>query len=287
MRQSESRQPPLAEKRGLCYNGVMKLILFCDYGLDDAAATYDVLRHGKDYDSLDLVAIGGNVPSDVALRNAEKLLANCTFPLPDVRIVDTTAIAQPNEYLKEIHGDDGMGDLFEEKTLVGVPVLPFEKWYAQIENGYTLLSLGPMTLIKHLLLRAVPEKFIFMGGNIAERPNFHGYEFNHALDRKAFSDCVKMAPHVAITMDTCRHPLLNIQEKGMKGEGTMRDIVRRSRELTFRSGEIGCYIWDDMAVKYFRHPDWFCLDEETDRDGNVLTVARYILGKEYEEIIDE
>ena len=90
----------------------MKLILFCDYGLDDAAATYDVLRHAEDYDSADLVAIGGNVPSEISLRNAKKLVANCDFALPEVRIVDTTAIEQPNEYLKEIHGDDGMGDLF-------------------------------------------------------------------------------------------------------------------------------------------------------------------------------
>ena len=264
----------------------MKLILFCDYGLDDAAATYDVLRHAEDYDSVDLVAIGGNVPSEISLRNAKKLVANCDFALSEVRIVDTTAIEQPNEYLKEIHGDDGMGDLFEEKPLNGVAVIPFEQWYAQIERGYSLLSLGPMTLVKHLLVRAAPAKFIFMGGNLAEAPNFHGYEFNHALDRKAFSECVKMAPHVAITMDTCRNPLLNIQQTGVLGEGTMRDIVRRSRELTFRSGEIGCYIWDDMAVKYFRHPEWFELYEGEDKDGNLLTVARYIYGKKYEEIID-
>ncbi|MDE5897469.1 MAG: hypothetical protein K2H43_06620, partial [Clostridia bacterium] len=126
--------------------------------------------------------------------------------------------------------------------------------------------------------------FIFMGGNIAEVPNFQGYEFNHALDRNAFSLAVKR-PHVAVTMDTCRNALLNIQEHGVSEEGLLPKIVNRSRQLTFKSGEKGCYVWDDIAVKYLRHPDWFGLYEARDKDGNLLTVARYLHGETYEEII--
>ena len=67
----------------------MKLILCCDYGLDDAAATADALFHAeKDgYESVVLVAIGGNVPSKVALGNAKKLLAALNFPHPDRKSV--------------------------------------------------------------------------------------------------------------------------------------------------------------------------------------------------------
>ena len=119
-----------------------------------------------------------------------------------------------------------------------------------------------------------------------EIPNFHGYEFNHALDRAAFSACVK-APHVAITMDTCRNPLLNIQEKALEGNSLAVRLVNRSREMTFRSGEKGCYVWDDMAVKYLRHPEWFTVKEETDRDGNRLTVAEYVLGQTYPQILEK
>lgn len=265
----------------------MKLILFCDYGLDDASATYDALSHARadGFESVDLVAIGGNVPSAVALENARKLVSNCDFPLPCVRIVDTTAIPQPNEYLKDIHGDDGMGDLFEERPLC-VPVLSFEEWLSSVGGEYCLLSLGPMTLVPRLLERGGCRKFVFMGGNVAQTPNFHGYEFNHALDRQAFAYAVGHYEHVAVTMDTCRNPLLNIQQKEITGGGIARAIVRRSRELTFRSGEIGCYVWDDMAVKYLRHPEWFALERAKDRDGNVLTVAKYIYGKEYLDILD-
>ncbi len=261
----------------------MKLVLFCDYGLDDAVATYDALKNGG-YEEYVLVAIGGNVPPEVALTNAKKLTAHLDYPLPKVLLVDTTGEAQPCEYLKEIHGNDGMGSLFLEAD-AGLPVVPFHEWIASFDGEYDLLSLGPATLVPRLLSRKKPRKFVLMGGNIAEAPNFHGYEFNHALDRTAFSVCVK-EKHVAVTMDTCRTPLLNVQECGVVGEGMMRDMVRRSRELTFGSGEKGCYIWDDMAVKYLFHPEWFTVEPRIDQDGNLLSVARYIHTKPYGEIID-
>ena len=265
----------------------MNLVLFCDYGLDDAVATVDALMHAKadGYDRVDLVAIGGNVPADVALINAKKLVANLDFALPKILIVDTTAYSQPCEYLKDIHGGDGMGDLFKEKTCP-VPAISFDNWLGELKEGeFALLSLGPMTLVPYALEKK-PCKFAFMGGNIAEVPNFQGYEFNHAINRTAFSECVKY-PHVAITMDTCRHPLINIQNKEIMGEDILHRLVRRNREMTFHSGEKGCYVWDDIAVKYLRHPDWFALYEAKDKDGNLLTVAKYVHGVEFLKIIEE
>lgn len=266
----------------------MKLVLFCDYGLDDACATYDALSHAKEdgYEEVCLVAIGGNVPSNVSLVNAKKLVAHCDFPLPKVTIVDTTAIAQPSEYLKEIHGGDGMGDLFDCGEAC-CAVVPFAIWIASFTGEYRLVSLGPMTLAGKLLEKGGCDKFVFMGGNIAEEPNFHGYEFNHALDRAAFAETVKKYPHVAVTMDTCRDPLLNVQNKEIAGEDIPHTIVRRSRELSFGTGEKGCYVWDDVAVKYLRHPDWFFLYEAKDRDGNLLTVAKYTYGKPYLDILEK
>lgn len=266
----------------------MKLVLFCDYGLDDAAATADALAHAAEdgYEQVVLVAIGGNVPPAVALENARKLVAHlpaCGIPL---LVVDTTAEEQPFEYLKTIHGDDGMGDLFSDAVGFRAPVAAFSAWLEAFAGDYDLLSLGPMTLVPRLLEKKMARRLVFMGGNIAEEPNFHGYEFNHALDRAAFSYVAKHAPHTAVTMDTCRVPALNIQDNPPAGSGFVAQFVRRAREMTFVSGEKGCYIWDDMAVKALRHPDWFETDEATDRDGNRLRVARYVLGKPYEAIMD-
>ena len=266
----------------------MKLILCCDYGLDDAAATVDALAHAEEdgYSEVVLVAVGGNVPAEVSLRNAKKLLAALPFSYPSATVVDTTAEAQPSDYLNLIHGEDGMGDLFAEAPASAVSAVAFDQWLNTFSGEYTLLSLGPMTLVPRILACGDYKKFVFMGGNIAQEPNFKGYEFNHALDRRAFAETVNKYPHVAVTMDTCRNKLFNVQKRGVKDGGLIRTIVNRSRELTFRSGEKGCYIWDDIAVKALRHPDWFKMQTAKDRDGNLLTVAHYTHNLPYDEIVE-
>ena len=97
----------------------MKLVMFCDYGLDDAAATIDALSHSvKDgYEEVVLVAIGGNVPPSISLRNAIRLVSNCDFDYAPVTVVDTTGEEQPFEFLTVVHGGDGMGELFHDKPL--------------------------------------------------------------------------------------------------------------------------------------------------------------------------
>lgn len=261
----------------------MKLVLFCDYGLDDAAATVDALLHAKQdgYEGVDLVAIGGNVPAEVSLRNAKKLAANVNCGYSKIRVVDTTAYSQPFEYLTQIHGGDGMGDLFSDCP-APCAVISFDEWRAECDP-FVLVSLGPMTLVPYALEKK-PAKFIFMGGNVAETPNFHGYEFNHGVNREAFSRCVKY-PHVAVTMDTCRNPLFNVQDKAIGEKDLLHRIVSRSRALTFTSGEKGCYVWDDIAIKVLRHPERFALRRQTDRDGNLLTVAYYAWTESYLELI--
>ena len=267
----------------------MKLILCCDYGIDDAAATVDALSHAAadGYEAAVLVAVGGNVPPEVSLCNTKKLAAHLPFPSPPLTVVDTAAEKQPFEYLKHIHGQDGMGDLFADSTGFSAPIVRFSDWVGNLKGEYDLLSLGPMTLIPRILARGTVRRFVFMGGNIAEVPNFRGYEFNHALDRAAFAEVTAKAEHAAVTMDTCRNPLLNVQNADLAGDGLMRRIVRRAREMTFVSGEKGCYVWDDIAVKVLRHPDWFAFGKARDRDGNTLTVVKYIHGKPYTEIMEE
>ncbi len=264
----------------------MKLVLFCDYGLDDAAATVDVLLHSESdgYEEVVLVAVGGNVPPSISLRNAIRLVSNCDFTYAPVTVVDTTAEEQPFEFLTSVHGGDGMGDLFRDKPF-RANVLPYREWLNAFSGEYFLLSLGPMTLVPRLLKKRAPKKFVFMGGNIAEEPNFQGYEFNHALDRAAFSEAVKF-PHVAITMDTCRNRFLNIQEEKIDGESLLSGIVSRARDLTLMSGEKGCYLWDDIAVKYLRHPNWFTVRYGEDRDGNELTYAEYVHGEKYLKLLE-
>ena len=72
----------------------MKLVVFADYGLDDACATVYVLENRERYEGVYIVPVGGNVEAARALTNAKKLLAAAKadgISLDGVCIADTTA----------------------------------------------------------------------------------------------------------------------------------------------------------------------------------------------------
>ena len=259
----------------------MKLVLFCDYGLDGAAATVDALLHSQEdgYQEVVLVAIGGRVPPTISLRNAIRLVAHCNFAHSPVTVVDTTQEEQPFEFLTGTQGGDGMGNLMEDGPF-HAGILPFSKWLNAFSGGYRLLSLGPMTLVKKLLQKCAPVQFVFSGGTIAAEPNFHGREFNHALDAAAFQEAVKY-PHAAVTLDSCQSRFLQIGQEKMGGQSLFNRIVSRERELALMAGQREFCLSGDIALKLLRHPNWFVLRYGEDEEGNGLTYAEYVHGEEY------
>ena len=52
------------------------LIIFADYGLDDAAATISVLNAHDKFNAITIVPIGGNVPVSMSFNNCFTLLNN-------------------------------------------------------------------------------------------------------------------------------------------------------------------------------------------------------------------
>lgn len=257
------------------------LIVFADYGLDDAAATATLFRRITRFSHVYLVPIGGNVPADVAFENCLTLLSYYRSLCRWVTVVDTRKIPQPSEYLAQIHGKDGMGDIFTRQDGdLRFEVLGFEKWLGQTDGSERLLSLGPMTLVKPLLERHLSYEPVIMGGFVHSEPNFNGYEFNQALDREAFSFCTKRR-HAAITLDTCRTAALDMRGVKMTGDDVHSRILRADQELSVSRGEDGCYVWDDVAAAYLLFPDRFILKKERDKDGNVLYNAEYVSNKVY------
>ena len=257
-----------------------KLILFADYGLDDAAATATVLQRHHLFDAIDIVAIGGNVPSNVSLRNCYTLLSYFPEALDKITVVDTTAEPQPSEYLAEIHGNDGMGDLFDHTRKVRVKTVPFAAWLPTTDGTEALLSLGPMTLVKPLMALHDTYFPVIMGGRVRTAPNYHGYEFNHGLDKEAFAYCTK-GEHAAITLDTVRTTALDMRLREITGSDVHSQIVRADQKLSITRGEEGCFLWDDVAAICLIYPQRFRLVPETDQDGNRVYNAEYISDKLY------
>ena len=256
------------------------LIIFADYGLDDAAATATIFKHADQFKSITIIPIGGNVPAQVSYKNCMTILSFFPEVHDKLTIVDTTHIQQPSEYLAEIHGNDGMGDIFTAVSECNsVPVKKYETWLNELNGDEVILSLGPMTLV-----RPVFEKhecrLIIMGGCVNEEPNFGDYEFNHCLDPEAFAFCTQF-PHVAITLDTCRVEKLDMRKINITGDDVHSLILQADQRLSITRNEDGCYVWDDVAACYLIFPDRFEIKEQTDPHGNRVYNAVYTSDRIY------
>ena len=257
------------------------LIIYADYGLDDAAASVTVFRNEKKFSQIDIVPVGGNVPAEKSFSNCLTLLSYFPELQNKITVVDTREIQQPSEYLAEIHGKDGMGDiLFRQPGTIDSTIINYEQWIENTTGKERLLSLGPMTLVKPLMEKHDSYSPVIMGGCVHTPPNFNGYEFNQSLDREAFSFCTR-GKHAAITLDTCRIDKLDMRRKVFSGNGLYETIVRADQALSISRKEEGCYIWDDVAAAYLLYPERFVLNKEIDKDGNTLYNAAYISKKEY------
>ncbi len=46
-----------------------KIILICDYGLDDAIATSYILEHFRLFYKIDIIPVSGNMPLEISIKN--------------------------------------------------------------------------------------------------------------------------------------------------------------------------------------------------------------------------
>lgn len=94
-----------------------KIILYCDYGMDDAIATAHILSRASDYAKVYIVPISGNQPLKLTFENAFKILGEFEGGISNVVVVDTRSLAQPYTALPYIHGNDGVGDFLRAQDV--------------------------------------------------------------------------------------------------------------------------------------------------------------------------
>ncbi len=240
----------------------MKLVIFADYGLDDACATAYILNNRAEYESIDIIPIGGNVESGRALANARKLLGAARADGIDtsgVRLVDSTAFSQPFCRLPSVHGNDGIGDILPNLFSCPVPSIEYTEFLKELAGEYRILSLGPATMVVHMLgnAKVMPcRPTVIMGGCTREEPNYNGREFNDALDMSAFEKLLGYN-HVAATLDTCRHEKFNYINRHFDGTRLFGKLVNRSIELAAARHNDRCYIYDLIAAYALITPEEF------------------------------
>lgn len=255
-------------------NTKKKIALLCDYGLDDAIATLYLFRFADRFEQIDIVPVAGNFPLDITYINAKRVLS--VLPsLPDnIRIVNTEKLEQNCEAIFDIHGNDGMGDVFPAEYRDNFKEIMYEEWISQVDSDYTVVSLGPCTVTADILAKKSPVELIIMAGNISEEPNYKGYEFNHGINPEAFAATVKY-PHVIATLDTCHNPFCNLNNITFSNEGAFGKAIAKYKALSNGRNEQMCSIYDMMAVVYLVSPERFGIEKRTDSQGNELSVLIY------------
>lgn len=256
----------------------MKIALLCDYGMDDAVATLYLFKYADRFETIDILPVGGNFPLGEVTANAKRILTYAENLPRNVRLVDTSSIEQPSERLTDIHGEDGMGRFLPAEEDYKGEAIAFNEWLEGVNEDYTIVSLGPCTVTLEILKNKKVGSLILMCGNIAEPPNYNGYEFNHGVNPEAFSECVKYS-HYSVTLDTCHNKYSDFFLIENKEEGWLKRAIERAKELSRERNEAFCSIYDLAAVIYLLEPERFRSEAVTDPFGNKVNVLRYIDNK--------
>ncbi len=259
-------------------NTTKNIALLCDYGLDDIIATLYLFENADKFDKIDVLSVAGNLPLEQTFINAKRIMTYADSLPENVRIVDTSSVKQKGETLYNIHGRDGMGDVLPSEYSEKVPVLDYKKWLSEVDDSYTLVSLGPCTVTLDILRSKGALPLVLMCGNINEPPNFNGYEFNHGMDADGFAQCVKF-PHVCATLDTCHCSACDMNKTEIKAQGLLGKMLNRYHQMSLDRKEEVCSVYDLTAVVYLIHPERFETHTASDPFGNTVTVLRYISDK--------
>ncbi|MCL2798608.1 MAG: nucleoside hydrolase [Firmicutes bacterium] len=270
-----------------------RLIIFSDYGLDDACALVYLLGHADRFDGIDVVCIAGNVPAERSLSNAHKLLAQADSgqwtvdrkgegrfsisptasfsPSTPVRLVSTDDFPQKHVFLPSIHGKDGMGDLFSASAKTDA--IPYAQWFNSLPESAVILSLGPCTVSLDVIKRFKSVKgaeHVMMAGVVGAEPNYLGMEFNQALDPESLAAQVKF-PHKIATLDTCRVRQFNLAGEKIRGGSLLCRLVNRAKELKDARHSDNSYVYDLIAALYLVEPQIFKARVAVDPWGNRLS----------------
>ncbi|MCH5155901.1 MAG: nucleoside hydrolase [Clostridiales bacterium] len=243
-----------------------RLIMFCDYGLDDAIATLHILKNAHMFNRIDIVPIGGNVSAQTAFRNAHTLLYHAGADKNKVRIVDTRAIEQCAADIPDIHGADGIGDILEPAQS-DIPVIDFKAYKAEIQDSALpardcVLSVGPCTVPD--MLGYVPFCTVLMGGTVDEPPNYGDYEFNEGCDVAAFKSFAYGATAVA-TLDTCHDKGFGFETFTMNDTLADRLIDKYRDMCNSRNAVVSVY--DYVAALAVTNPEKFDVTRIRRKDG--------------------
>lgn len=184
----------------------LRVIIDTDPGIDDAVAILYALARPQ-FEVLGVTTLAGNISLPTTTRNAGRLLAAMGRDLP-VFSGASGPLARKGFDVADIHGNDGLGGVSLPEPLRPAQTDAVDylarTLMAEPEGTITLLTLGPLTNLAHLIQNhpqaaARIGQVIAMGGAIHDKGNIGPKsEFNLAADPEAAE--VVFASNLPITL---------------------------------------------------------------------------------------
>lgn len=277
-----------------------RIILYCDYGLDDAIATAHILNNASMFEKIYIVPIGGNQPVDKSLMNAFTILGEYDGDTSKVTVVDTREISQNSAVLEEIHGADGIGgflrpaiaalppigalrtntafvrlDNFPSSKKIVIPFINISDLDGELKSAPSdndiVLSLGPLTVPR--IIDYAPPRTVLMASCVTESPNYGDYEYNEALDPAAFKAFAPKAEGVA-TLDVCHEPPFSLKNYTRTNNRLIDRLIEREVIIynnSFSNQDGFHYVaYDLVAALFVTNPEMFTVTRVTLSGGRTF-----------------
>ena len=248
-----------------------KVIIDCDPGIDDSLALLYALQH-PDLEVVALTIVAGNVPVELGLENAFKILERLNrLDIPVYAGADKPLV-RDFVSAQDTHGMDGLGEsgITRNSSTQAQPQAAYDFLadYFQKNSDTSIIALGPLTNIA-LALRKNPtlgqhlDRFVSMGGNYKSHGNCSPVaEYNYWCDPHAAQETYeKFGKKIEMVgLDVTRKIVLtpNLLEYMRFINPEVADFVGKITRFYWDfhweyEHIIGCVINDPLAVAHFLH----------------------------------
>jgi purine nucleosidase len=253
-----------------------KIIIDTDPGQDDAIAILLALASPKEIDLLGIVAVAGNVPLDLAKKNALKVVEISGFFATKVYAGCDRPLKRKLVTAENVHGKTGLDG----------PVLPEPKIKLQKQHGVdfiiealrehesktiTLCPLGPLTNIASAMIKApdiIPriKEIVLMGGAYFEVGNVTpAAEFNIYVDPEAADIVLRSGVPITMLPLDVTHQVLTTEKRIKKiesiGNYTAKIVAQMcaffERFDEAKYGSDGAPLHDPCVIAYLLKPKLF------------------------------
>ena len=250
-----------------------KVIIDCDPGIDDSLALLYALQH-PDLEVVALTIVAGNVPVELGLENAFKILERLNRLDIPVYVGADKPLVRDFVSAQDTHGMDGLGEsrITRNSSTQAQPQAAYDFLadYFQKNSDTSIIALGPLTNIA-LALRKNPtlgqhlDRFVSMGGNYKSHGNCSPVaEYNYWCDPHAAQETYEQLGKKIemVGLDVTRKIGLtpNLLEYMRFINPEVADFVGKITRFYWDfhweyEHIIGCVINDPLAVAHVLHED--------------------------------